>query len=62
MLDLLDRDDLRAKLRENTACFRQRMTGSASTLPGDHPIVPIMLGDAALADRMADRLLRKVST
>jgi glycine C-acetyltransferase len=61
VLDLLDEsDDLRVKLRENTAWFRQRMTGLAfDILPGDHPIVPVMFGDAALAARMADLLLQK---
>jgi glycine C-acetyltransferase len=61
VLDLLDTsDDLRSKLRENTAWFRQKMTGLGfDILPGDHPIVPVMLGDAALAARMADLLLQK---
>src|SRR5262249_4172776 len=59
VLDLLESsDDLRARLRENTAWFRQRMTGLGfDILPGDHPIVPIMIGDAARASRMADLLL-----
>ena len=61
VLDLLaESDDLRAKLRENTAWFRERMTGLGfDVLPGDHPIVPVMLGDAALAAGMADLLLEK---
>jgi len=61
VLDLLDKsDDLRAKLRENTAFFRETMTGLGfDILPGDHPIVPVMLGDAALAGRMAETLLQK---
>ena len=51
---------LPAKLQENTRFFRQRMTGLGfNILPGEHPIVPIMLGDAALAARMADRMLEK---
>src|SRR5262249_34442041 len=50
----------RARLRENTAWFRQRMTSLGfDILPGDHPIVPIMIGDAARATRMADLLLEK---
>jgi glycine C-acetyltransferase len=59
VLDLLEgRDDLRARLRENTAWFRERMTGLGfDILPGDHPIVPVMIGDAARATQMADRLL-----
>jgi glycine C-acetyltransferase len=61
VLDLLEGgDDLRARLRENTAWFRQRMTGLGfDVLPGDHPIVPVMIGDAARATRMADLLLDK---
>ena len=61
VLDLLESsDDLRARLRENTAWFRQRMTGLGfDILPGDHPIVPVMIGDAARATQMADLLLEK---
>jgi glycine C-acetyltransferase len=61
VLDLLESgDDLRARLRENTAWFRQRMTELGfDVLPGDHPIVPVMIGDAARATRMADLLLGK---
>jgi glycine C-acetyltransferase len=61
VLDLLESgDDLRARLRENTAWFRQRMTDLGfDVLPGDHPIVPVMIGDAARATRMADLLLDK---
>jgi glycine C-acetyltransferase len=61
VLDLLETgDDLRARLRENTAWFRERMTELGfDILPGDHPIVPVMIGDAAKATRMADLLLQK---
>jgi glycine C-acetyltransferase len=61
VLDLLDEsDDLRARLKENTLWFRERMKGLGfDILPGDHPIVPVMFGDAALATRMADLLLQK---
>lgn len=61
VLDLLDSsDDLRARLRENTAWFRERMSGLGfDILPGDHPIVPVMIGDAARAARLADLLLGK---
>jgi glycine C-acetyltransferase len=61
VLDLLEGgDDLRARLRENTAWFRARMTELGfDVLPGDHPIVPVMIGDAARASRMADLLLDK---
>jgi glycine C-acetyltransferase len=49
---------LRDRLEENTRFFRAEMTRCGfSILPGDHPIVPVMLGDAALASRMADAML-----
>jgi glycine C-acetyltransferase len=58
-LDLLEGDDsLRMKLRENTAYFRAEMGKLGfDILPGSHPIIPVMLGDAKLASEMADRLL-----
>jgi glycine C-acetyltransferase len=61
VLDLLESsDDLRGRLRDNTAWLRQRMTILGfDILPGDHPIVPVMIGDAARATRMADLLLEK---
>jgi glycine C-acetyltransferase len=61
VLDVLESgSDLRARLRENTAWFRERMTGLGfDILPGDHPIVPVMIGDAAKAARLADVLLGK---
>jgi len=61
VLDILaESDDLRARLRENTAWFRNEMTVAGfDILPGDHPIVPVMIGDAAKASQMADRLLQK---
>ena len=61
VLDLLEGgDDLRARLRENTSWFRTQMTELGfDVLPGDHPIVPVMIGDAARASRMADVLLGK---
>ncbi|WP_447978235.1 glycine C-acetyltransferase [Candidatus Nitrospira bockiana] len=53
-------DDLRATLRRNAEFFRAALTGLGFTLvPGDHPIIPVLLGDAALATRMADRLLQE---
>ncbi len=52
--------DLRDRLEENTRYFRERMTAAGFALrPGTHPIVPIMLGDAALSVRMADALLTR---
>ena len=60
-LELLTQsDDLRAKLRANTTLFRERMTALGfDILPGDHPIVPVMLGDAKVATQLADKLLEK---
>ncbi|MBX3703830.1 MAG: glycine C-acetyltransferase [Steroidobacteraceae bacterium] len=59
VLDLLERSgDLRRRLRDNAAWFRARMAALGFRLvPGEHPIIPVMIGDAALAVRMADRLL-----
>jgi glycine C-acetyltransferase len=51
---------LREHLRANTEYFRQAMTENCFTiLPGEHPIVPVMFGDAAVAARMAELLLTK---
>jgi glycine C-acetyltransferase len=48
------------KLRENTRVFREKMTEAGFDIaPGSHPILPIMLGDAALAQKTAARLLEK---
>ena len=53
-------DSLRATLLENADFFRAQLTALGFQLiPGDHPIIPIMLGDAALATKMADRLLQE---
>ncbi len=58
-LEVLTRStELRDKLEGNTAWFREAMTGAGfQIVPGVHPIVPIMLGDAVLAARMAELLL-----
>lgn len=51
-------DRLRDTLFKNAKRFREGMTKAGfNLLPGEHPIVPVMLGDAALAQRMAERLL-----
>ncbi|MFY8056268.1 MAG: glycine C-acetyltransferase [Planctomycetaceae bacterium] len=51
-------DQLRTRLRKNTAFFRSAMNAAGfRVLPGDHPIAPVMIGDAALATRMANALL-----
>ncbi len=53
-------ETLRAALRENAAFFRTHLTSLGFTLvPGMHPIIPVMLGEATLATRMADRLLEE---
>ncbi|BFU94550.1 MAG: glycine C-acetyltransferase [Nitrospira sp.] len=51
-------DDLRAALRHRTAFFRARLGSLGFRLiPGDHPIIPVMVGDAALATALAEGLL-----
>ena len=51
-------DDLRRKLEDNTRFFREQMTLAGFTIkPGTHPIVPVMLFDAVLAQEFARRLL-----
>jgi len=59
VLDLLQRDDsLQQQLHSNAAYFREQMTARGFELkPGEHPIIPVMLGDAMLASQMADMLL-----
>ncbi|MCC2640173.1 MAG: kbl [Nitrospira sp.] len=53
-------DGLRAGLLDQARWFRGRLTSLGFTLvPGHHPIIPIMLGEAELATRMADRLLQE---
>ena len=52
--------DLRSRLRENTRFFREEITSLGfDVLPGEHPIIPVMLGDAAFATKFADALLEK---
>jgi glycine C-acetyltransferase len=52
--------ELRDKLEKNTRFFRSEMPQLGfNILPGEHPIVPIMLGDARLANQLADNLLSK---
>ncbi|MDH3304997.1 MAG: glycine C-acetyltransferase [Gammaproteobacteria bacterium] len=61
VLDLLERDSsLQEQLHENATYFRRKMTEKGFELkPGEHPIIPVMLGDAKLAATMADRLLER---
>jgi len=61
VLDLLSAStELRDKLEANTKFFREKMAQLGfNILPGTHPIVPIMIGEAALAAKIADAMLAK---
>jgi glycine C-acetyltransferase len=61
VLDLVaESSTLRERLRDNTRVFREDMTRAGfDILPGDHPIVPVIFGDAKVAARMAELLLSK---
>jgi glycine C-acetyltransferase len=61
VFDLLsETTELRDKLEQNTRYFRQKMTAAGFDIkPGDHAIVPIMLYDAVLAQKMAEKLLSR---
>src|SRR5690554_89670 len=61
VIDLLTQStELRDKLAENTRYFREKMTAAGFDIkPGDHAIVPIMLYDAGLSQKMAEELLKK---
>ena len=61
VLNLLqDSNELAQKLKRNSQYFRNGMTKLGFDLvPGEHPIIPVMLGDAALAGRMASLLLKE---
>ena len=57
---LMESTELRDKLEENTKFFRAALTEGGLTIkPGTHPIVPIMLGDAAKSQQFAARMLEK---
>jgi glycine C-acetyltransferase len=60
-LDLITRSpELRDRLHANTKYFREGLGGAGLAIrPGSHPIVPVMLGDAALAQRFSARMLEK---
>jgi len=59
VLDLLEtHGDLRAKVKENSDYFREKMSKLGFNLvPGNHPIIPVMLGDAKLAQEFAAKML-----
>jgi glycine C-acetyltransferase len=61
VLDLVGQSsELRERLKGNTRYFRAQMTSAGfNVLPGEHPIVPIMFGDAVVATRVAEFLLKK---
>ncbi len=63
VLDLLQSDEgaeLRRRVRANGERFREAMSSAGFALvPGEHPIIPVMLGDAQIASRMADALLQE---
>ncbi|MCS6896584.1 MAG: glycine C-acetyltransferase [Nitrospira sp.] len=60
-LDLVRRgDELRARLHENARYFRRRLTDLGfRLLPGEHPIIPILLGESTLAAAMAEALMKE---
>lgn len=61
VLDLLEENsELLGRLSENSRHFREKMEAAGFTLvPGHHPIIPVMLGDAVLAQKMATRMLEE---
>ncbi len=62
VLDLLEKDGaaMRQKLKENAEYFRKKMTELGfDLLPGEHPIIPVMIYDAALAGKFADEMLKR---
>jgi glycine C-acetyltransferase len=61
VFDILSKTtELRDKLEENTAYFRERIVAAGfDTKPGEHPIIPIMLYDAVVSQKMAEKLLEK---
>ncbi|MBT4932395.1 MAG: glycine C-acetyltransferase [Rhodospirillaceae bacterium] len=61
VFDLIESgDDLRERLSANSNLFRKEMSKAGFTLAGaDHPIIPVMIGDASLAKDMAARMLEK---
>jgi glycine C-acetyltransferase len=60
-IEIVERStELKDRLHENARFFRAGMTKAGfALLPGEHPIVPIMLGDAVLAQKMADAMLKR---
>ena len=61
VLDMIEEDpSLRTRVHDNAMRFRAGLAAAGlSLVPGEHPIIPVMLGDATLATEMAERLLRR---
>ena len=62
VIDMLKRDGakMRQQLQDNADHFRNRMSEAGfDLLPGEHPIIPVMIYDAALAGRFADKMLKR---
>lgn len=61
VLDMIEQgDDLRQQLWDNTRYFREQMQAAGFTLAGaNHPIIPVMVGDASVAGAMAEKLLQR---
>lgn len=62
VLDMLERYglEMREKLQDNSTYFRREMSRLGfDLLPGDHPIIPVMIYDAALASKFADKMLER---
>lgn len=61
VLDMIEQgDDLRQRLWDNTRYFREQMQAAGFRLAGaDHPIIPVMVGDASVAGAMAEKLLQR---
>lgn len=57
---LIDSTELRDKLMDNTGYFREKLSSiGLEIVPGEHPIVPVMFGDAVLATKMAEAMLKR---
>jgi glycine C-acetyltransferase len=61
VIDLLQKsDDLRTKIHSNTSYYREKMTKAGfNIIEGTHPIVPVMLGDAVLSQKMSAKMIEK---
>lgn len=64
VLDLISNStDFLQRMKDNTQHFRSRMTSAGFIIRGDnHPICPVMLGDAKLASEFAEKMLGEIKT